>query len=114
MPQGCGGAGEMTSKYRAKRTRCLHGHMHDSKREATRCDELMLLFRAGQIRNLEIQPPAFKLLIKGQLIESYRPDFIYFEDSQRVVEDVKGYKTKDYRRKKKWMLALYNVEIRET
>ncbi len=102
------------TKYRAKRTPCLAGHVHASKKEANRCNELHLLAKSGQIRNLQIQPPAFKLLINGKLIESYRPDAIYFEGGNRVVEDCKGYKTKDYKRKAKWMEAQYNVKIRET
>ncbi len=107
----------MTSKYRNRRTPCLAGHKHASGKEARRCNDLMMLFRAGQIQNLQVQPPAFKHLCNGHLIESYRADFIYFEDGVRVVEDVKpdgNYRTRDYNRKKKWMRAEYNVEIRET
>lgn len=77
-----------------------------SKREGKRYSELKLLERAGQIRNLELQPK-FPLKINGSLICTYVGDFLYFEDNKRVIEDSKGFKTKEYIIKRKLLLALY-------
>jgi hypothetical protein len=40
-------------------------------------------------------------------------DFSYIEDGRKVVEDVKGFKTREYKRKKKMMLAVHNIQIIE-
>ena len=85
----------------------------DSKKEAARYTELLLLMKAGQIRNLELQPN-LDFIIEGKKIFTYRPDFIYFEDGKRVIEDVKGMKTPVYRLKKKLIEAQLKVQIRET
>ncbi|WP_380873621.1 hypothetical protein ACFB49_42730 [Sphingomonas sp. DBB INV C78] len=45
-----------TNKFSAKKTACAHGHMHASKREALRCNDLHILQRAGQISDLKQQP----------------------------------------------------------
>ena len=45
---------------------------------------------------------------------TYRADFVYTDKSgNTVVEDVKGIKTKDYIIKRKLMLSVYGVHIRE-
>ena len=52
------------AKYHSKKAKCNQGHIHDSKKEAARCDELMLLEKSGKIKNLrqqvrfELIPPA--------------------------------------------------------
>ncbi len=84
-----------------------------SKKEAKRYTELKLLFKANQIQNLELQPP-LDFIIDGKKIFTYRPDFIYFENGKRIVEDVKGMKTPVYRLKKKLIEAQLRVQIRET
>jgi hypothetical protein len=44
----------------------------------------------------------------------YRADFVYFDEQDRlVVEDAKGVRTKDYIIKRKLMLWLYGIRIRE-
>lgn len=49
-----------------------------------------------------------------QHICDYKADFVYTDHMGRfVVEDVKGYATKDYRLKKRLMVAAHNVEIVE-
>ena len=84
----------------------------DSKAEARRYSELMLLFRAGVIRNLELQPE-FPFVLNGKKLFTYRADFAYFEGEKRIVEDVKGVKTPVYRLKKKLIEAVFNVHITE-
>lgn len=53
---------------------------------------------------------------KGKVIEqkcSYIADFVYYEDGKKVVEDTKGFKTKDYVIKRKLMLWVHGIRIRE-
>lgn len=96
-------AGEQPlNKYRAKRTVCQHGHTHASKREAKRCGELHLLFRAGEIDALVVEP-TYELSLNGEPIRMgnghkarYRPDFSYIENGRVVVEDVKGFVVRDF------------------
>lgn len=95
------------NKYHSSKARCLSDHIHDSKKEAQRCNELTMLLRLGKIENLEIQKrytliPARKY--NGMPSErkcEYVADFVYSEGDKLIVEDTKGYKTKDYIIKRK-------------
>lgn len=101
----------MANKYKAVPT--LVGDIRfDSKAEAKRYSELLLLFRGGVIRNLELQPE-FPVTINGRKVFTYKADFAYFEGQERVIEDVKGVRTPVYRLKKKCVEAAFNVTIRE-
>jgi hypothetical protein len=88
-----------------------------SKREAERYQGLALLEKAGRIRNLELQV-SFPLRVNNVLICRYVLDFKYEEYEHRawsvVFEDVKGYATPAYKLKKRLMLAVHGIEIRET
>lgn len=99
----------------------------DSKAEARRYDELMLMLKSGTIRDLKLQPE-YTLLEAyttpdGKRIraERYRADFSYrirFDGRQEwplVVEDVKSKATKTsiYKSKKKRILEKYRIEIKE-
>ncbi len=115
------------SKYRAVPT-VVHGFRFDSKKEAARYQELLLLGAAGALRNLELQP-RFPLKVDGVTVATYVADFRYDEAMQTlgpapeyadrgvvwrdVVEDVKGMKTPMYRLKKKLAEALHGIQIRE-
>ena len=50
----------------------------------------------------------------GILIEKYIADFTYIENGEYVVEDTKGKKTSDYKRKRKWMKNILGIEIKES
>lgn len=122
------------SKYNNKKV-MLDGIVFDSKREATRFAELKLLERAGQISKLELQKtfeliPAqyekasdyYKIgakkgqLKKGKLIEkavTYKADFCYWKDGKWIVEDTKGVRTREYIVKRKLMLYVHGIRIRE-
>lgn len=104
------------SKYGNKKT-VVNGITFDSQKEAGRYSELMLQLRAGEIRNLKLQPEftlkeAFRTPY-GEKSGSvrYRADFSYERlvregaDTrvEHVIEDVKGFRTKDYELKKKLM-----------
>jgi hypothetical protein len=94
------------NKYSAKRTVCGHGHTHDSKMEAARCDALHALQATGNIAGLE-QQPEFPVSINGKKVCTYKADFAYFTASTRIVEDVKGMLTPVYRLKKKLVEAAH-------
>ena len=113
-----------TSKYRARKVE-IDGITFDSKREAHRYSELKLLERAGKIENLELQKE-FELIPaqyeqsnkrkRGKCLEracKYKADFCYIENGERIVEDTKGFKTKDYIIKRKLMLYVHGIKIRE-
>lgn len=109
------------SKYNSKKT-VVDGQIFDSKKEANRYKELRLLEKAGEIKDLRTQVK-FKLIpaqrdeATGKVIErecSYKADFVYYEeDGETVVEDVKGFRTKEYIIKRKLLLYQYGIRIRE-
>ena len=95
------------AKYRNKIV-LLDGKRFMSKAEAGRYVELRKMELAGKIQDLRLQVP-FKLSVC-----KYIADFVYMQDGQRVVEDVKGMKTAMYRLKKKMMAKELNIAIKET
>lgn len=100
-------------KYRNEPT-VIDGSRFDSKKEAFRYQELLLLQRAGKIQNLSRQVK-FSLDIEGAHIGNYFADFCYDDsDGNVIVEDTKGVRTKEYRLKAKLMKALYKMVILET
>lgn len=109
------------TKYGAART-VVNGKAYDSRKEADRATELYLLQRSGEIRNLREQVTFELLPVQHGWYRSERPvkyiaDFVYEENTgtgwQQVVEDVKGYRTKDYIIKRKLMLYQHGISIRE-
>lgn len=107
-------------KYHNRKT-IVNGHTFDSKKEANRYSELLLLERAGAIHDLRTQVkyvliPSQRSKETGKVVErecSYKADFVYTEGGETVVEDVKGYRTKEYIIKRKLMLHVYGIRIRE-
>lgn len=98
----------------------LDGIRFQSKREAYRWQELRLLQRAGEIKNLQRQVPfvicpACKMMSgKSQTARKYVADFVYTDKTGRlVVEDAKGVKTDVYKLKKALMLYFHGIEIQE-
>jgi hypothetical protein len=106
----------LVRKYRNKPT-VSAGIKFDSKKEAQRHQQLLLLERNGELRNLRLQV-SYNLVVEGKLIAKYRADFVYEELRKGVwlpvVEDVKGVRTPVYRLKKILLRAIYGIEIRET
>lgn len=95
------------SKYHSKKT-TIYGITFDSKREADRYCELRLLEMDGKIKDLSLQhqfilQPLFKKNGKTIRAITYVADFVYYdlERCKIVVEDVKGFKTKEYMLKRK-------------
>lgn len=110
----------MANKYRNRKT-VRNGISFDSQKEADRYDELMLMQCSGAIKDLKLQPEftlqeAFKTPL-GEHVRAvrYRADFSYQRATEPdctgivywipVVEDVKGFRTKEYELKKKLMLG---------
>ena len=99
-------------KYLSKKI-TIDGHEFPSKREGKRYVELKRKLELGEITNLELQPPfllqeGFKRDGKKYRPITYIADFKYVEDGKVIVEDVKGFKTPEYKLKKK--LLLYKCE----
>lgn len=110
-----GGAGK-GNKYHA----CESGG-YASRRERRRAVALRLMERQGLISGLREQVryeliPA-QLDAGGRTVERacwYVADFVYVDsDGRTVVEDAKGVRTKEYVIKRKLMLAVHGIRIRE-
>ena len=91
----------------------------DSIKECQRYCELKLMQRAGVISDLQLQVP-FELIpaqrIDGKVVEravNYVADFVYKQNGQKVVEDTKGVRTKEYIMKRKMMLFFHGIRIVE-
>lgn len=107
------------NKYHAGKTE-TDGMIFDSRKEATRYCELKLLEKAGEISSLLRQVKYTVIPAQrdtdGKIIErecTYIADFVYIENGETVVEDVKGMRTKEYIIKRKLMLWRYGIRIRE-
>ena len=108
----------MKSKYHSRKV-TRDGMTFDSVKEYRRFCELRLIERSGAITDLQRQVK-FELIpsqrIGGKVIEracSYIADFVYIENGKKVVEDTKGFKTPDYIIKRKLMLWVHGIRIRE-
>lgn len=108
------------NKYSAQKV-SLNGQNFDSKKELERWCELSLLQRGKAITDLRRQVK-FELLpsqyVKGKMVEravSYVADFTYVDKrtGEFIVEDTKGFKTKEYILKRKMMLYFHGIQIRE-
>ncbi len=104
------------NKYHAKK---VNGY--DSKKEYQRANQLKLMQRAGEISDLQEQVP-FEIIPTqrdeaGNLLERscrYIADFIYKDKKGKlIVEDTKGVRTPEYKIKRKLMLQVYGISIKE-
>ena len=124
--------GSRSNKFGARR-QVVEGISFDSTKEARRYTELRALERAGKIYELQLQVP-FELvpaqrepdtvgvrggIKRGRVIEkavNYYADFVYTnERGELIVEDAKSpvTRTKDYIIKRKLMLAVHSIRVRE-
>ena len=106
------------TKYKSRKV-TVNGVVFDSRKEANRWCELALLQKAGQVTDLQRQVK-YELIpsqrIDGKVAEracTYVADFVYRENGKTVVEDTKGFKTKDYIIKRKLMLWVHGIKVRE-
>lgn len=125
------------NKYGNKKVVTDDGEIFDSKREAARYMTLTFLERVGAISDLKRQVP-FELIPaqreksrevykkgprkgqpkEGKVIEkavTYIADFVYIDNKtgKKVVEDAKGVRTDVYIIKRKLMLYIHGIKIRE-
>lgn len=105
------------NKYRNKKV-IVDEKEFDSKREGNRYKELKLLERAGEIKNLELQPrfllqDSFKKNGRTFRKIEYVADFKYIENGKTIVEDVKGMQTDVFKLKHKIFEKVYpDLELR--
>lgn len=125
-------------KYKNKKV-VVDGIIFDSKKEALRFKELKMLEKAGIISNLQRQvkytliPAQYKRTSlfyvkgknkgkpkKGKLIErecAYYADFVYSQNGNTIVEDVKGYRNGQaynlFVIKRKLMLYVHGIAVKE-
>lgn len=126
---------KLKRKYYNIKTRSSDGIVFDSMKEAHRWEQLLLLQKAGKIVELqrqvsyELLPAQYETyeryskkgdrLKDGQrLLErkvEYIADFVYHdvETGELIVEDTKGVRTKDYILKRKLLLLVHGIKIRE-
>ncbi|WP_249277503.1 DUF1064 domain-containing protein [Pandoraea sp. PE-S2R-1] len=111
-------AAKKPSKYRNEKC-VVDGIKFDSRKEARRWQQLVLMRDAGEITDLERQvvyvlAPAVR--INGRLAPPLRyiADFVYERGDKTIVEDVKGMITPEYRIKRHLMAVkgLSIVEIK--
>lgn len=120
------------TKYHSTKT-VYDGIQFDSKKEAKRYAELILMQRNGIISDLKLQEKF--VLIPAQYEEyerfgkngkqlkngrrciekecAYKADFVYKQNGELIVEDTKGMRTTEYIIKRKLMLFMHNIKIRE-
>lgn len=93
------------------------GHTFPSIKEKERYVILKAMQNGGAIKDLELQRP-YALTVNNILVCEYVADFVYREliDGSwvEVVEDSKGFRTTEYRLKKKLMRACLGIVIRES
>lgn len=125
------------NKYHSKEI-TRDGMTFDSIKEYRRFCELTLLEKAGSITDLkrqvefELIPSQFEEIPTGEFYKrgeqkgmpkmkrvcveqsvKYVADFTYIENNKTIVEDTKGFKTKDYIIKRKLMLWVHGIKINE-
>jgi hypothetical protein len=113
----------------------VDGITFDSMREAHRYQELSMMQKAGIIQDLQLQVKFVLIptqrerstevyksgknkgkLKQGKILErecSYIADFVYRENGVLIVEDAKGMRTTEYIIKRKLMLWIHCIKIRE-
>ena len=84
-----------------------------SKAEYNRYNQLTFQLSCKLISDLELQP-SFPIVLNGKKVFTYKADFAYTRDGQRVIEDVKGspdHLTDVFELKRKVVEAVYNIQL---
>ena len=124
-------------KYYNIKTKTTDGLVFDSHKEAQRWEQLLLLQKAGKIVELqrqvefELLPAQYETIARygkngkrlkdhTKLLERkvcYIADFVYTdaETGERIIEDTKSEatRTKDFVIKRKLMLLIHGIKVRE-
>lgn len=94
-------------KVAAKEDRTADGVVFDSEHEMNQYLKLKMLYRAGTITDLELQP-RFPLVVNGVKVCEYVADFRCTDVSGRIsIYDAKGHRDALYKLKYKLFHALY-------
>lgn len=121
------------NKYNSRQITAIDGSKFDSQREYERWCQLLVYLRAGKIQDLkrqvkfELIPAQYETFERysktGRRLKdgrrckekavSYVADFTYRIGEELVVEDVKGVRTETYILKRKLMLYIHGIEIKE-
>lgn len=107
-----------TNKYKNKE--CIYnGIKFQSLREKNYYIKLKMLQNSGKISELKLQVPfvlieTFKLEDKTYRQTKYVADFVYKDEQGKYhIVDTKGFRTPEYKLKKKLMAWKYGIEIEE-
>ena len=101
---------EKKSKYHNKKT-VVDGISFDSKKEAEYYSSLKLLLKAKEIKGFCRQPEF--VLVDGDAVMKYYPDFIVWENDKVRIIDVKGMRTQVFINKKKVFEDKFDLIIEE-
>jgi hypothetical protein len=123
------------NKYRNTKFTAVDGTVFDSRKEANRWEELLLIERSGEIKDLQRQVEFELIPSQTETYERYAKDgrrlkdgvrvleracvyvadftYVNVKTGERVVEDTKGVPTKDYIIKRKLMLWRLGIRIHE-
>jgi hypothetical protein len=116
---------KMKKPFKASKFHSIKSGGYMSRKEHKRALELKQMAKAGIITDLQEQVP-FELLPKQEVIGfngkmmcgrrsmKYIADFVYIENGVQVVEDSKGFRTPEYKRKRNLMLKIHGITIKET
>lgn len=117
-------------KYHNKKVVTTDGLIFQSRKEYRRWCELKMMEASGVISDLQRQVKYVLIptqrkpdtigkrggIHKGKMIEKecyYVADFVYQSKGETIVEDTKGMRTKDYIIKRKLMLWIHHIKIKE-
>lgn len=115
-----------THKYGAVAVYCKLKHRHPSKAEAMHCWALQCEVNKGTVRDMQHEK-SYDLIVEGKKVGVYRPDFTFkrpivkrtptgrnsytaemdWDNPLICVDEVKGFKTRDWINKSKLFVALY-------
>lgn len=109
--------GKKVSKYHNRNIE-YDGIKFDSIKEKNRYVGLKQLEDLGIIKDLKLQvkfelQPSYKYQDKTIRAINYYADFTYIQDGKLIVEDTKGFRTKEYLLKKKLLLYKYDIDFKE-
>ena len=121
------------TKYGSKKI-TVDGETFDAKKELRRWQTLRIMEDVGMITDLRRQVKYILIpaqrepdhmdysksargrKVKGKLLEhevAYYADFVYQQNGETIVEDAKGVRTEVFKLKKKLMLWVHGIRIRE-
>lgn len=90
----------------------IDGVRYDSKKEYERHCELILLEKSGVISNLRFHDKKDTIILQDKPLITYEPDFCYEENEEFIIEDLKGFQTKEFKLKKKMIIhKIINNEL---